>query len=292
MRIIASTTLPSTQDIPQLDVMAAFPSSSDQIATICAQSVSEPIKEFHVFPKLPIELRLKIFRTAVPDTVPSTVQVMLDCEVECPATEPGVCIATGLIFRFSNEYEIRTSKLDLALLSTSYESRVAYKLANPNFLPLGDSHGLFYYNATFDVVYITNFSYLLFDQPLNNLIRSWAASSVETPKFISDIKKLAVTSDTFTEWKSGASKKAVGDDGIGRLVDFFGSLEVMAAVIMEDDDDWQAPIAVMREYWDEKVNYFRDFFAGRRCEDTGVDYKIPKIVVVDDEDSLALALRG
>lgn len=249
MFLITPNTLSFAQENPQSDVFAASPSTSEQSPSLGANSVLEPIQEFHLFPKLPIELRQRIFRTAVPDIVPPTIQVMLDCDMIGSPTQPGVGIATNIFFCFSNEYEIRTTKLDLALLSTCHDSRKAYKLANPNFLPLQDPQSRFYYNATFDVVYITNFSYLLFDRPLSEYIRSQAVSGLETPKFICDIKKLAVTADTFTEWQSAASKSAVGEDGLGRLLDYFKGIDVIAAVIKEDEYDWEAPIAVMREYW-------------------------------------------
>ncbi|KAK0121782.1 hypothetical protein ONS95_010065 [Cadophora gregata] len=211
---------------------------------------SRPLTEFHLFPKLPIELRREIFKHAVP--VNKHEILYLDLQLRAADEEFGLYFTFGFMVEW--QHQVAKKLGSLALLSTCVESREVYIEMHRGTLPLGFGR-VIRYNPDNTTIFIPLFE--KFRDSCHEGIRyGWRLQ-----KWFTEIKHLATSPKNLVAEKHPH----------GAFMAAFKNLETWTAVV--DPRSGQTLAS-----WERLMRVTqRDLEAYKKLEDPA--YKVPRLLL-------------
>ncbi|KAL5322721.1 hypothetical protein ACEPPN_010696 [Leptodophora sp. 'Broadleaf-Isolate-01'] len=218
----------------------------------------QTLTEFHLFPKLPLELRLMIFKHAVPSNHRRFIYIHMDFKA---ADEE-----FGLYFEFNfGEWGHGwagplADGMEVSLLANCVESRQVYIEENKNILS-GGLGSLIRYNADLTTIYIRDFEEYIkrhesFGRILHAIRLGWRKQ-----KWLSEIKHLATGIISFNTHRCGHGPLMVG----------FQNIESWTGVVPFNED----PLSPDKEEYRQEAQRDLEMYK----KETNPSYKILRISV-------------
>jgi len=183
------------------------------MATEMTDTPPQPLDEFTPFPRLPIELREKIFKYALPNQGNEHWILAVEGHVRVVDEEFGVYLnfdlsnkySTTFYEELSDEESFYFSSRSVVLSQVCQESRNIFLKSFPNILPAEQrmkspyisysNYGKFRFNDT-TIIHIVNFDDLLGDTHLYD----GSLQGFRLQRFWSQIRRVAISITTFGDW--------------------------------------------------------------------------------------------